>query len=82
MSKLSQELQRWRAEGTQILQLVALLVSIYVVSLPDPYRLSYVSARFGWFSTNDHVWDNLLHTDDRYRKSVLMKTSDLKSKRR
>jgi len=22
------------------------------------------------------VWDKLLHTDDRYRKSVLMKTSD------
>jgi len=29
-----------------------------------------------------HVWDKLLHTDDRYRKSVLMKTSDVKSKRR
>ena len=28
-----------------------------------------------------HVWDKFLHTDDRYRKSV-MKTSDVKSKRR
>jgi len=26
--------------------LVAPLVSIHVVSLPDPYRLPYVSARF------------------------------------
>jgi len=29
-----------------------------------------------------HVWDKLLHTVDSYRKSVLMKTSDVKSKRR
>jgi len=29
-----------------------------------------------------HVWDKLLHTDDRYRKSVLMKASDVKPKRR
>jgi len=29
-----------------------------------------------------HVWDKFLHTDNRYRKSVLMKTSDVKSKRR
>jgi len=29
-----------------------------------------------------HIWDKLLHTNDRYRKSVLMKTSDMKSKRR
>jgi len=29
-----------------------------------------------------HVWDKFLHTDDRYWKSVLMKTSDVKSKRR
>ena len=29
-----------------------------------------------------HVWDKFLHTDDRHRKSVLMKTSDVKSKRR
>jgi len=29
-----------------------------------------------------HVWDKFLHTDDRYRKSVLMKISDEKSKRR
>ena len=29
-----------------------------------------------------HVWDKLLHTDDWYWKSVLMKTSDVKSKRR
>ena len=28
-----------------------------------------------------HVSDKLIHTDDRYRKSVLMKTSDVKSKR-
>ena len=27
-----------------------------------------------------HVWDNLLHTDDRHRKSVLMKASDVKPK--
>ena len=27
-----------------------------------------------------HVWDKLLHTDDRYRQSVLMKTYDVKSK--
>jgi len=29
-----------------------------------------------------HLWDKLLHTDDCYRKSVLMKTSYVKSKRR
>ena len=29
-----------------------------------------------------HVWDKLLHTDDRHRKSVLMKVSDMKPKRR
>jgi len=29
-----------------------------------------------------HVWDKLLHTDDRHRKSVLMKASDMKPKRR
>ena len=29
-----------------------------------------------------HVWGKFLHTDDRHRKSVLMKTSDVKSKRR
>ena len=28
-----------------------------------------------------HVWDKFLHTDHRYRKTVLMKTSDVKSKR-
>ena len=28
------------------------------------------------------VWDKLLHTDDRHRKSVLMKASDVKLKRR
>jgi len=27
-----------------------------------------------------HVWDKLLHTDDRHRKSVLMKASDVKPK--
>jgi len=29
-----------------------------------------------------HVWDKLLHTDDRHRKSVLMKAFDVKPKRR
>jgi len=29
-----------------------------------------------------HVWDKLLHTDDRHRKSVLMKASDMKLKHR
>jgi len=29
-----------------------------------------------------HVWDKLLHTDDRHRKSVLMKASGVKPKRR
>jgi len=29
-----------------------------------------------------HVWDKLLHTDDRHQKSVLMKASDMKPKRR
>jgi len=29
-----------------------------------------------------HVWDKLLHTDDWRRKSVLMKASDVKPKRR
>jgi len=29
-----------------------------------------------------HIWDMLLHTDDRHRKSVLMKASDVKPKRR
>jgi len=29
-----------------------------------------------------HVWDKLLHTDDRHRKSVLMKASDVQPKRR
>jgi len=29
-----------------------------------------------------HVWDKLLHTDDRHWKSVLMKVSDVKPKRR
>ena len=29
-----------------------------------------------------HIWDKLLHTDDRHRKSVLMKASDVKPKRR
>ena len=28
-----------------------------------------------------HVWDKLLHTDDRHRKSVLMKACDVKPKR-
>ena len=28
------------------------------------------------------VWDKLLHTDNRHRKSVLMKASDVKPKRR
>jgi len=28
------------------------------------------------------VWDKLLRTDHRYRKSVLIMTSDVKSKRR
>ena len=25
-----------------------------------------------------HIWDKLLHTDDQFRKSVLMKASDVK----
>ena len=29
-----------------------------------------------------HIWDRFLHTDDRYRKLVPMKTSNVKSKRR
>jgi len=29
-----------------------------------------------------YVWDKFLHTDDRYQKSVLMKASDVKPKRR
>ena len=29
-----------------------------------------------------HVWDKLLHNDDRHWKSVLMKASDVKPKRR
>jgi len=29
-----------------------------------------------------HVWDKLLHTDDRHWKSVLMKASGVKPKRR
>jgi len=29
-----------------------------------------------------HIWDKILHTDDRHRKSVLMKASDVKPKRR
>ena len=29
-----------------------------------------------------HVWDKLLHTDDRHQTSVLMKASDVKLKRR
>jgi len=29
-----------------------------------------------------HVWDKLLHTDDQHWKSVLMKASDVKPKRR
>jgi len=29
-----------------------------------------------------HVWDKFLHIDDRHRKSVLMKASDVKPKRR
>ena len=33
-------------------------------------------------SVCNSVWDKFLHTDDRYRKSVLMKASDVKSKRR
>jgi len=49
-----------------VAQLVAPLVSIHVVGLSDPYRVPY----------------ELLHTDDRHRKSVLMKTSDVKPKRR
>ena len=28
-----------------------------------------------------HIWDKLLHSDDRHRKSVLMKASDMKLKR-
>jgi len=28
-----------------------------------------------------HVWDKLLHTDDRHQKSVPMKASDVKPKR-
>jgi len=33
-------------------QLVAPLVSIHVVGLPDPYRIPYESASFLWFSIN------------------------------
>jgi len=33
-----------------VAQLVAPLVSIHVVGLPDPYRLPYESASFLWFS--------------------------------
>jgi len=29
-----------------------------------------------------HVWDKLLHTDDRHRKSVMTKASSVKLKRR
>ena len=29
-----------------------------------------------------HVWDKLLHTDDRHRKSVLIKATDVNPKRR
>ena len=32
--------------------------------------------------TRNYVWDKLLHTDDRRRKSVLMKASDVEPKRR
>jgi len=35
-----------------VAQLVAPLVSIHVVGLPDPYRLPYESASFAWFSIN------------------------------
>jgi len=33
-------------------QLVAPLISIHAVGLPDPYRLLYESASFVWFSIN------------------------------
>ena len=32
--------------------------------------------------TRNYVWDKLLHNDDRRRKSVLMKASDVEPKRR
>jgi len=48
-------------------QLIKLMLR--VIKYHDSYQLS-------------HVWDKLLHTDDRHRKSVLMKASDVKPKRR
>ena len=36
-------------------QLVAPLILIHVVGLPDPYRLPYESASFIWFSINHLV---------------------------
>ena len=70
-------------------QLVAPLVSIHVVGLPlcvcdmggdmDQEDRQH-ELRRGELPTDK--WDKFLHTDDRYRKSVLMKTSDVKSKRR
>jgi len=77
-----------------VAQLVAPLVSINVVGLPDPYRLPTLIREAIWIRKTDnmnrdeesyqlsHVWDKLLHTEDRHRKSVLMKASDVKPKRR
>jgi len=45
-------------------------------------RKIYIMNRDEWSYQLSHVWDKLLHTDDRHRKSVLMKASNLKPKRR
>ena len=50
------------------------------------YQLSTYGTSFYILTTGEgsyqlsHVWDKLLHTDDRHRKSVLMKASDVKPK--
>jgi len=57
--------------------------------LADSQGRRYGSGRpTTWIGTRDatswatYPWDKLLHTDDRHRKSVLMKASDVKPKRR
>ena len=72
-------------------QLVAPLVSIHVekvyeVLKKDPtavYNRKLVSIlmRYEGSYQLSHVWDKLLHTDDRHRKPVLMKASDVEPKR-
>ena len=66
-------------QSSQSISISSPLCVCQICLILDQWPLPCSSLSHG--SQLSHVRDKLLHTDDRYRKSVVMKTSDVKSKR-